>query len=162
MGKRKRPATPSVPAVAKRRKRGLPSDGQPSTVPSTVAHPVLSSFYPQVLTLRQYLLTQLPQASKHRRRKIANYGQLRQDMVRCEEAAQLLDSTFVGLGLKPAADPRGGPRVTEREMEVFSQQLTASTARSEYNLRESRFLQAEVSPIKTGLRVFLPSLPISL
>lgn len=39
-----------------------------------VKHPLLRLYYPQVLTLRNYLLSRLPLSSKSRRRRVATAG----------------------------------------------------------------------------------------
>jgi telomerase reverse transcriptase len=41
-------------------------------------HPVLSRYYPRVVTLRQYLLEELPSSSKARRRRIISLGKPKQ------------------------------------------------------------------------------------
>ncbi|KAL2823751.1 hypothetical protein BDW59DRAFT_91548 [Aspergillus cavernicola] len=64
------------------------------------SHPVISLYYRQVVTLRQYILQRIPRSSKARRRKIA--------AVRSDDAeipstdhgkclADLLDTTLVGI-----------------------------------------------------------------
>ena len=71
--------------MAKKRKR--PCSQKKNTLPynchtnanihhahNTVHHPVISLYYRQVLTLRQYLLCQLPLSSKVRRRRVASFG----------------------------------------------------------------------------------------
>lgn len=39
---------------------------------ATITHPTLSLYYPRILTLRHYILSQLPATSKTRRRKFTN------------------------------------------------------------------------------------------
>lgn len=72
-------------------------------------HPVISLYYRQVLTLRQYLLRQLPAASKSRRRRITSLrlsgspsiAEQGDDTV--SPLADLLDSTLVGVLKEPSA-----------------------------------------------------------
>lgn len=68
--KRKRPAKGNPQSPSKRPR----IHGDPAT-PGCHQHPVLSRYYPRLLTLRQYLLEQLPPSSKARRRRIASLGQ---------------------------------------------------------------------------------------
>lgn len=60
-------------------------------------HPVISQYYREVLTLRQYLLRQLPVSSKSRRRRIASLGISKATDSRDKSLAGLLDSTLVGV-----------------------------------------------------------------
>jgi hypothetical protein len=54
-----------------------------------VHHNVLSSFYPRVCTLRNYLLAGLPATSRVRRRKLTTFGK--------DDAASILDTCLVGV-----------------------------------------------------------------
>lgn len=121
------PATPVAAGVVfskkkKKRRRhpdGGPSDGSPpakqrKTGPSealqssdAVKHALLAQYYPTTLTLRQYVLHNLPASSRLRRRKIAAVGtehadgaavaaQVPDPGVRAQ-LARLLDTTVVGL-----------------------------------------------------------------
>ena len=54
-------------------KKAKISQNSPNDQPAT-QHPVLRLYYPSVLTLREYLLSQLPAASKSRRKKITAIG----------------------------------------------------------------------------------------
>ncbi|KAI4267754.1 MAG: hypothetical protein LQ337_008202 [Flavoplaca oasis] len=67
-GKRKRHRPPKVDEGSRKR---VCRDANNST-PIATSHPTLSLYYPQILTLRDYLLSKLPPSSKSRRRKIAN------------------------------------------------------------------------------------------
>ncbi|OTB18264.1 hypothetical protein K445DRAFT_245405 [Daldinia sp. EC12] len=80
--KRKRGVTRKVPLddeppvkkgrIGKKEKTG-PESNQPRAPPQT-QHPVLNQFYPQVLTLRNYVLSRLPITSRLRRKKVATVG----------------------------------------------------------------------------------------
>ena len=67
-GKRKRNRPPKVDEGSRKR---VCRNANNST-PIATSHPTLSLYYPQILTLRDYLLSKLPPSSKSRRRKIAN------------------------------------------------------------------------------------------
>jgi telomerase reverse transcriptase len=101
----------------------------------THEHPVLSRYYPRLVTLRQYLLEQLPESSKARRRRIAGLGRdpnaktnhaLGQRQITGNsndgdnvcQIMELLDSTLVGIL------QQSSPAVTEdrqRGFAVFTQ-----------------------------------------
>lgn len=95
-------------------------------------HPVISLYYKNVLTLRQYLLQQLPLSSKSRRRRIGSLGLQQgrhcsaqhhsgdadQNTQTVRDIASLLDSTLVGV-LKES-----NPTVSQaryREFAAFTQ-----------------------------------------
>ena len=58
----------------------------------SVKHPTLSLYYSQILTLRNYLLSKLPAASKTRRRRIASAGRDRLPVQGSTEYATFLDA----------------------------------------------------------------------
>lgn len=72
----------------------------PNTNPT---HPVISLYYSQVLTLRQYLLRQLPVSSKLRRRRIASLSTAtakdedHRGSAHVPDLVHLLDTTLVGV-----------------------------------------------------------------
>lgn len=89
------------------------------------SHPVISLYYPQVLTLRQYLLQQIPVSSKSRRRRIAS---VRADGSDAETEgdhglANLLDRTLVGVSKE--SPPTSTPE-NRRELARFSQSQSRS------------------------------------
>jgi telomerase reverse transcriptase len=99
------------------------------------SHPVISLYYPQVVTLRQYLLQQIPITSKSRRRRIAS---IRSDALterqgdgssaerQVQGLASVLDTTLVGV-LKETS-----PTVTqERRRDFAAYSQTQSQCRSE-------------------------------
>ena len=99
--KRKRSHKP-VEASEDARKRvrldaGLASSGVLAKEDAFIEHPLLSLYYPQVLTLRNYLLSRLPLSSKSRRRKIASAG------THCETSADV----------KASEDTRNPPRIED-------------------------------------------------
>lgn len=89
------------------------SRSQPSNE-KLVKQSLLSQYYPQVLTLREYLLSRLPISSKARRKKIASV-KCRVQHGRVDEAqpeelslARYLDQTLVGVpeGIEIPSDER--------------------------------------------------------
>ncbi|KAJ0418074.1 hypothetical protein BJY00DRAFT_288566 [Aspergillus carlsbadensis] len=63
-----------------------------------ICHPVISQYYRQVVTLRQYILQRIPQSSKGRRRRIAAIQSDGTHSGTNEESlAHLLGTTLVGV-----------------------------------------------------------------
>ncbi|KAH0412892.1 hypothetical protein KCU90_g17283, partial [Aureobasidium melanogenum] len=89
---------------------------------------ILRLYYPQVLTLREYLLQ--AKTSKNKRRSIASYGY---DMAKCSqetdsELAKLLDTILVG-----CHDVKKEEHDTvdyQNDLSIFSTQASGSTAKS--------------------------------
>lgn len=123
--KRKRPAKPTT-ADGLNPKRLKPDGDQRR---STQSHPVLSRYYPRVVSLRQYLLEQLPSTSKARRRRIASLGKPRhKDVEKAangdsdesdKELAVLLDQTLIGVSKKTTSAAVVEAR--QREFAAFTQ-----------------------------------------
>jgi hypothetical protein len=134
-----------------KRKRNTHDNGRPpksardepaiATNPG-VDHPVLHRLYPQILSLRHYLLSRLPVASKTRRRKISQLGLSdTTELHRVDfELGQLLDSTLVGLSPKAVATDRDEAR--DVDIVNFSQQLLNSTTGATF--KPGYFQQGEV------------------
>jgi len=121
VGKRKRPgpcqeASSSGPRQHRSRKRRKVQehlDPANAVIDDSVKHPLLSLYYPRIVTLRTYLLETLPVSAKKNRRKIAllgrpNNGNKEQQspgndqgegapLDRTAKLAELLDTTLVGL-----------------------------------------------------------------
>lgn len=125
-------------------------DQSAAATPVAIKQPVLQRFYPQLLTLRHYLLSVLPISSKNRRRKLAQLGRpiaANNAPSACGsdvELGQLLDSTVIGGFETPKSeDSEHGVRERDRDIEIFTQQLspafTGGTFKSGY------FLQSGVS-----------------
>lgn len=112
--KRKRPA--KGPA------KGRATASEPLALDQTT-HPVISLYYRQLLTLRQYLLNQLPITSKSRRRRITSLSTSSQDRNTAVLAA-LLDSTLVGV-LKDRSPSIDSER--QRDYRAFTQSQSRST-----------------------------------
>jgi telomerase reverse transcriptase len=96
-GKRKRSRTRAVDKTNKKLK--LPGSNQSNE--EVVKHSLLSQYYNEVLTLREYLVSKLPVSSKVRRKKVNSIGRSRQYTGNGDEAAEArigryLDETLVG------------------------------------------------------------------
>lgn len=93
-------------------------------------HPVLDCYYPRVQTLRQFILTTIPNISKRRKRLLKRTEPVPADAVaqadlNLEDAYRLLDNVLVGADVvKLPQSDKGG------DFQQFTQQLSASTARS--------------------------------
>jgi hypothetical protein len=112
-------------------------------------HPVLRRLYPEVLTLRQYLLSRLPNTSKNRHRKISQLGRATPtqgtSLDRLDIAVvQLLDSALV-CGSSVHADTDAHTRFTEereKDIQAFTQQRSQSTPGGTFN--PGYYMQSEV------------------
>ena len=108
-----------------------------------VKHAVLAQYYPQVYTLREYLLSKLPATSKARRKKIVSVGQQQQSDGTTDGPidglASFLDSTLIGvLKYKDAS-----PEERLKQWVTFSQRLDTSDSNLT-NLSGTGFSQSEV------------------
>jgi len=130
--KRKRSAHSGV-GVRKKAKGANDQSTKATAVNAT--HPVLQRLYPEVLTLRQYLLSRLPSSSKNRSRKLSQLGHAipaggKNTADDLDNAVvQLLDSALVCTsGVLPEKDKT--TRFTEereKDIEAFTQQRSQST-----------------------------------
>ncbi|KAF2259198.1 hypothetical protein CC78DRAFT_525270, partial [Lojkania enalia] len=121
-------------------KRTRDADQSAIATPTPVDHPVLQRLYPEILSLRHYLLARLPSSSKNRRRKISQFGVSSspgQDATAtCSshvdsdgvdvELGRLLDSTLVGVSPKATTTRADDPakEAREKDIQTFSQQLS--------------------------------------
>ncbi|CAJ2501650.1 Uu.00g045030.m01.CDS01 [Anthostomella pinea] len=110
-GKRKR-ATSARGGVSEDEpptKRGKTTVGPEQSLSSQNQHAVLNQFYPQVSTLRNYVLSKLPSSSRIRRKKVTAVGARGKSLdtslsdVECSLGA-LLDTTLVGIPENPKDD----------------------------------------------------------
>ncbi|KAJ4301248.1 Telomerase reverse transcriptase [Kalmusia sp. IMI 367209] len=126
------------------------SDQSPVATTASVEHPVLSRLYPEVLSLRHYLLSRLPASSrlKSRRRKLSQLGlhPSHEDTATCGtdlELGELLDSTLVGVLPNGDADRRENAlREREKDLESFTQELSLTNSASTF--KPGYFLQSEI------------------
>jgi hypothetical protein len=134
------------------KKPRLVADQSPAATHASIEHPVLSRLYPEVLSLRHYLLSRLPASSrsKSRRRNLSQLGihAGHQDTAPRGidlELAELLDTTLVGVVPNSRA---GKPELAVRErngdLESFTQEVAVSNG-SAGTFKPGYFLQAEVS-----------------
>jgi hypothetical protein len=131
---------------------GSRKKARPAT-PSGPDHPVLQRLYPQVLTLRHYLSSQLPKSSKNRRRRISQLGlttPVVQDHAPTREIdielGQLLDSTLVGCSLHiDSTNQEQESRERNREIESFTQQRSQNNTGGTF--KPGYFLQSEVGQV---------------
>lgn len=116
----KPPSHPSITASPGRFK----CPKAPATRNDHTAHPVISLYYREVLTLRHYLLRQLPTSSKLRRRRIASLGSsTAPEHGETQPLADLLDATLVGVLKQPS------PKVDserQRDYRAFTQSQSRS------------------------------------
>lgn len=107
-----------------------------------VRHPVLRSYYLQVVTLRQYLISKLPSGSTKRRRRIALLGSDTKSTQTCnataescsrtKELAELLDSTLVGID--NACESVEDRKFRASQLLLYTQELVDSALGPSYNV----------------------------
>lgn len=152
-GKRKqggfaRQHAPPQEPLAKKRKRSL-GKGSAEPVPLTpVQHAVLDQYYPQLLTLRDYVLLKLPATSRIRRRKIASTRSSpavsNGEITDIERAVgQVLDTTLVGVAQQTKCIP---DKRWEQWETYASQKGDESHVTLSDGLAGARFSQSEVRP----------------
>jgi hypothetical protein len=113
--KRKSLETTSSRAAKKAKFANRDRDGLREQSPY-LHHSVLSSFYPQVCTLRNYLLAGLPTSSRVRRRKLTVFGK--------DEAASILDTCLVGFFSQPSISVKESRKI---EYATFTQSQGRAT-----------------------------------
>ena len=94
-GKRKRTRHSASDHDQKRQKISKPSPGTGNSKDPIIKQTLLSRYYPQVLTLREYLFQRLPNTSKIRRKKILSVGRDPSE----EGLSAFIDSTLVGVSV---------------------------------------------------------------
>lgn len=93
-GKRKRKRAGKADERDQKRQKII---GGFNTKESIVKHALLLQYYPKVSSLREYLLSSLPSASKIRRRKISSVGCRAQDKESDRKLARFLNETLIGV-----------------------------------------------------------------
>ncbi|TVY37815.1 Telomerase reverse transcriptase, partial [Lachnellula subtilissima] len=81
--------------MLKRQKISKPSPATGNSKEHIIKQTLLSQYYPQVLTLREYLFQRLPKTSKIRRKKILSVGRDPSE----EGLSAFLDSTLIGVSV---------------------------------------------------------------
>lgn len=155
----------TTPTMAKKRKRpgrhppiaNKPLSLNPRTANNNnPTHPVISLYYPHVLTLRQYLLRQLPVSSKLRRRRIASLSVAtaakdkdHRWSAHVPDLVHLLDTTLVGVLHE---SPPTISQERRRDLAIFteSQSQSQSQPQSESQLG-STSAQSEVCELAPEL-----------
>lgn len=97
--KRKRATSSSKNAEGDQRRQKIATKGEsltPSSRSSIIKQALLAQYYPQVSSLREYLLSELPTGSKVRRKKISCFGRRSDDEESDKELSQFLDHTLIG------------------------------------------------------------------
>ena len=164
--KRKR----STHSCAGGRKKAKGADDQPTKATTVNAtHPVLQRLYPEVLTLRQYLLSRLPSSSKNRYRKLSQLGHAipAGDKNTADDldnaVVQLLDSALVctpGVQLEKD-NTTSFSEEREKDIEAFTQQRSQSTPGGTF--KPGYYRQSEVGhTTHHPLSVSLVELPLSI
>jgi telomerase reverse transcriptase len=132
-----------------RKKARQSVDQSANATPSAATHPVLQRLYPQVLTLRHYLLSRLPSASTTRRRRISQLGHAPAAQGTSPthdldtDVAQLLDSALVGTLVNPGVDkPALVDEERDQDVEAFTQQRSQCTPDGTF--KPGYFMQTEV------------------
>lgn len=127
---------------------------------ATITHPTLSLYYPRILTLRDYILSQLPATSKTRRRKFTNLshetteksgGNGDTEDEASTMLAKLLDRTLI---CRQATESPMPFETREQDFRTFSQRHDAV---EESSLLEGSTPQSDVGLSKPYL-LFDPSL----
>jgi telomerase reverse transcriptase len=99
-GKRKRKRPNDEPKPKNSEKRQRVTNPVKATIPKDliIKQALLNQFYPEVLTLREYLLSRLSSASKIRRKKIVHVGSSKDTDSSANRALSFfLDRTLVGV-----------------------------------------------------------------
>ncbi|KAK8087976.1 hypothetical protein PG997_002937 [Apiospora hydei] len=131
--------------LAKKRKHAQGKGSHESTPLTSVEHAVLDQYYPQLLTLRDYVLLKLPATSRIRKRKIASTGSSAAvsngEITAIERAVgQVLDTTLVGV----AQQTKCIPDKRWEQWETFSQRGDESYVTLSDGLTGARFSQSEI------------------
>ena len=141
--KRKRPGRECHEGEKRRRVSGDFSANDPF-----IKSAVLAQYYPEVFSLREYLLSRLPASSKIRRKKISSVGKNPQLSKEEDELAGLLDQTLVGVSKYKEISQE------ERlqQWSTFSQRVETSDSNIGNTNTVGKFSQLEVC--QSCLRVF--------
>lgn len=151
--KRKRNATAKAarddgPATKKAHLASHSGKAVAATTSVHVKHAILTQYFREVLTLRNYVLSKLPDSSRIRRRKIAAIGIASSPQDEVSEVDRsvgaLLDSTLVGL----AEQTKTIPDNRWEQWTTFSQRGDESYVTLSDGLAGAAFSQSEVCHLK--------------
>lgn len=129
-------------------------------------HPVLHRLYPQLPTLRHYLLSRLPSSFKNRRRRIALLGRAPPAPAQTSDTspvqhvdytvAQLLDSALVGCAAHVTAQEHAlAAKERDQDLQTFTQQRSQSSPGATY--KPGYYKQPEVCRVTC---LAFPVLPV--
>jgi telomerase reverse transcriptase len=115
---------------------------------------LLSQFYPEVLTLREYLLSRLPSTSKIRRKKVLHVGSSKDTDANANQAlSSFLDRTLVGV-----TKSRNGKKEDRwKHWGTFSQKLDESVSTLIDLNSVGRYSQSDVRVMKGVVAYVLKS-----
>lgn len=109
--------------------------------------PLLRNYYPEVVTLRQYLVSRLVNSSKRTRRRLQQYG--RDEAQADARVSNLLDTTIVGAFERVRFPTEESPSI-EHEITLFSQHV--ASCGTNVTLTHGEFKQAQVRPAMHCMR----------
>jgi telomerase reverse transcriptase len=101
--------------------------------------PLLRTYYPEVVTLRQYLVSRLVSSSKRTRRRLQQYG--RDETQADGRVSDLLDTTIIG-AFERVRLPVDDLQTIEHKITLFSQHVASCGA--SVTLTPGKFKQAQV------------------
>lgn len=115
-------------------------------------NPLLTQYYHEACSLRQYLVSRLPKSSKKRRRRVLHYGQSSNQSsdLPCDSAlSELLDTIIVGTSKSVSV---GSVTDLDNDISVFTQQVSET----DISIAPSsgRLTQSEVGSTQFPSRVF--------
>lgn len=129
--------------------------------PGAVKHALLAQYYPNLLTLRQYVLASLPASSKIRRKKISALGKTDQaahpavqeaekdhDNIRAS-LARLLDTTIVATHVCPTAFGESQPDGRFQRWIDYSQKGDESHVTLSGDVASAIYCQTEVGALNS-------------
>ncbi|KAI9042294.1 telomerase reverse transcriptase [Aspergillus affinis] len=129
--KRKRPVKDDRPRDHLPKPNSPPPPSQAEIPEQSHSHPVISLYYPRVVTLRQYLLRRIPVSSKSCRRRIAAVrNDLTSSDLKSHGLAIFLDTTLVGV-LKELSPTSTRSSTQTRTTQVDSTDTGATSAQEE-------------------------------
>jgi hypothetical protein len=155
---KRRHSAHAVGGIRKKARRAVDQSSNPT--PTCATHPVLRRLYPEVLTLRQYLLSRLSSTSKNRHRRISQLGRATPAQGASPDGpdvavVQLLDSALVCTSAVHAETNSYAQFTHEREKDIkaFTQQRSQGTPGGTFN--PGYYMQSEVGHDKHHLLLML-------
>ncbi|KAF1815917.1 hypothetical protein P152DRAFT_201927 [Eremomyces bilateralis CBS 781.70] len=108
--------------MSRKRKRARNHDQNPAKrqKAAEISHPVLRCYYAKTITLRTYILCQLPDAAREARKRIRCLD----ESDKYKDIAQWIDSVIIGCGTTSSISHEA---IKAQELALFTQQRTEST-----------------------------------